>query len=100
MLIVLGTARLGDDALAEGRAALETMIAASRAEEGCIDYAYSVDLLDRGVLRIMEKWASEAALAAHFTTPHMAAFQHALGELEITISEVVKFAADDGTALM
>lgn len=100
MLIVLGTAKLGEGALEAGRAALETMVAASRAEEGCIDYAYSLDLSDPSILRITEKWADEAALAAHFQTPHMAAFQQALGEIAVTITEVARYQADDGAPLM
>ncbi|MEE4155460.1 MAG: putative quinol monooxygenase [Erythrobacter sp.] len=100
MLIVLGTARLGEDALKEGRAAFEAMIAASRAEEGCIDYACSLDLLDPTMLRIMEKWAREEAPIAHLRTPHMAAFQHALSELEVAITQIARHAADDGAPLM
>lgn len=37
MLIVLASARLGEGALEAGRTALDTMITASRAEEGCIE---------------------------------------------------------------
>ncbi len=100
MLMVIGTARLGEGALEAGHSALEAMITASRKEEGCIDYAYAVDTLDPSILRITEKWVDEAALVAHFQTPHMAAFQKALGELDITILDVKKFNADDGAPLM
>jgi quinol monooxygenase YgiN len=100
MLMVIGTARLGEGALETGRSALEAMITASRAEEGCIDYAYAVDALDPSILRITEKWVDEAALVAHFQTPHMAAFQKALGELDITILDVKRFNADDGAPLI
>jgi len=100
MLIVLGTAKLGEGALEAGRAALEAMITASRTEEGCIEYAYSTDILDPTILRIVEKWVDEAALVSHFQEPHMAAFQKALSELDVTITEVAKFQADDGAPLM
>jgi len=100
MLIVLGTAKLGKGALEDGRAALEAMVAASRAEEGCIDYAYSLDVSDPSILRITEQWIDDAALAAHFQTPHMAAFQQALAGLDVTITGVAKFQADDGAPLM
>ena len=99
MLIVLATAKLGEGALEAGRAALETMVEASRAEEGCIDYAYSIDILDPTLLRITEKWVDDAALAFHFSTPHMAAFQAALSELDVTITELLKYQADDGAPL-
>ena len=57
---------------------LTTMEAASRAESGCEDYTFSVELNDPGVLRITERWRDMAALAAHFATPHMAAFGAAM----------------------
>lgn len=100
MLIVLASAKLGETALVAGREALEAMITASREEEGCIEYAYSQDILDPSILRIVEKWVDDAALAYHFQTPHMAAFQKALAELDVTLLEVKKFQADDGAPLM
>ena len=100
MLMVIGTAKLGEGAIDQGRVALDAIITASRQEEGCIDYAYAIDVLDPSILRITEKWVDEAALVAHFQTPHMAAFQKALGELEIAILDVKKFQADDGAPLI
>jgi len=100
MLIVIGTAKLGEGALEAGREALKTMVTASCAEEGCIDYAYSIDVLDPTIMRITEKWVDDAALAAHGKTPHMAAFQKALAGLDVAITEVTKFQADDGARLM
>ncbi|MBV7259576.1 putative quinol monooxygenase [Erythrobacter crassostreae] len=100
MLIVVGKAKLGAGALDTGRDALTTMIEASRAEEGCIDYSYATDILDPSTMHIIEKWVDEAALVAHLQTPHMAAFQKALGDLDVKIIEVMKFQADDGAPLM
>ncbi|QUL39191.1 putative quinol monooxygenase [Erythrobacter sp. JK5] len=100
MLIVLAKAKLGAGALEAGRAAFTAMIEASRAEEGCIEYAYSVDVLDPATLNIVEKWVDEAALTFHFQTPHMAAFQKALGSLDVTVVEALKFQADDGAPLL
>ncbi|MEL6542366.1 MAG: putative quinol monooxygenase [Pseudomonadota bacterium] len=100
MLMVIGTAKLGEGAIDAGREALEAMITASRAEEGCIDYTYSIDILDPSIMRITEKWVDEAALVTHFQTPHMAAFQQALASLDVTILDVKKFQADDGAPLM
>ena len=99
MLIVLATAKLGEGALEAGREALEAMITASREEEGCIEYAYSTDILDPSTLRIVEKWVDDAALAYHFGTPHMAAFQAALAQLDVTITELLKYQADEGSPL-
>lgn len=59
--------------------AIAKMESASRAEEGCYDYTFSVELNNPTVLRITEKWENMDALAAHFNEPHMADFQAAMG---------------------
>lgn len=100
MLIVLAKAKLGDGALEAGRDAIATMVEASNAEEGCIAYSFTVDVLDPTILHIVEKWVDDAALVAHFQTPHMVAFNAAIAPLDISISEALKFNADDGTPLM
>ena len=81
MIIVEGSARIPEDAWDEAIAAMETMIKASREEAGCIEYAYSRDLLDPNLLRIIERWKDKAALVSHFAEPHMAVFRQALGKV-------------------
>ncbi len=100
MLIVLAEATLGEGALEAGREAFATMVEASRAEEGCLGYTYATDILDPSKFMIVEKWVDDAALAYHFSTPHMAAFQQALQGIEVTITELAKYQADDGSPLM
>lgn len=100
MLIVLAEAKLGEGAIEAGRAAFTAMIETSRTEEGCLGYAYALDVLDPTVMHITEKWVDDAALAYHFQTPHMAAFQQALAELDVKIVELAKYQADDGSPLM
>lgn len=75
MIIIEGTVRVPPERLEAARPAMEAMIRASRAEPGCIDYAYSVDVLDPGLVRVTERWESRAVLEAHFATPHMAAWR-------------------------
>ncbi|MFZ9395740.1 MAG: putative quinol monooxygenase [Erythrobacter sp.] len=99
MLIVLATARLGDGALAQGREAIAEMVAASNAEPGCIAYAFAQDLVDPDVIHIVEKWQDSDALAAHFATPHMAAFRQALAGLDFQLIQVRKFETDEGQPL-
>jgi len=100
MLIVLAEATLGEGALDDAREAMAAMVTASRAEDGCIGYAYAVDVLDPNKLHIVEKWVDDAALAFHFQTPHMAAFQQALGALDVQITELAKYQADNGSPVM
>ena len=100
MLIVLAKAKLGERAMDAARTAIADMVAASNAEAGCIAYAFTQDVLDPSVLHIVEKWQDEAALAAHFATPHMAAFGAAIAELDFKVIEAVKYHADDGAPVM
>lgn len=100
MLIVLAKAKVSADALEAARPAIAAMVAASNAEGGCIAYAFTQDVLDPTVLHIVEKWQDDAALAAHFATPHMAAFGAAIAGLDFQVVEAIKFHADGGAALM
>lgn len=100
MLIVLAKAQVGDSALEPAMAAIADMVAASNAEEGCIAYAFTQDLLEPGLIHIVEKWQDQAALAAHFATPHMAAFGAAIAGLDFKVIEALKFEADDGSPVM
>lgn len=79
MLIISGKLTIDPDALEAVMAAASPMMAATRAEEGNHAYVFSLDMADRSVLHVYERWESEQALAAHFATPHMAEFQAVLG---------------------
>ncbi|MEA1618097.1 antibiotic biosynthesis monooxygenase [Erythrobacter sp. T5W1-R] len=57
-------------------------------------------MLDPTVLHIVKKWRDEAALAAHFANPHMAAFGAAIAGTDFTIIEAIKYHADDGAPVM
>ena len=64
------------------RDALATMETETRKEAGCITYAFSVDVTDPGKLRVIERWESTDALAAHSKSEHMAAFMTAVMQIE------------------
>ena len=81
MLIVTGLIDAGSLSREDVAALTGPMAKATRAEEGCLAYAFYEDLEQPGVYRIYEEWESEAHLHAHFATPHMAAFQAKLKEL-------------------
>jgi quinol monooxygenase YgiN len=100
MLIVLAKAQVGEGAMAAAMTAIADMVAASNAEEGCIAYSFTQDVLQPGVIHIVEKWTDDAALAAHFATPHMAAFGAAIAGLDFTVIEAVKYHADEGAPVM
>lgn len=100
MLIVLAKAKVGEGAIDAARDAIATMCEASNAEEGCHSYAFAQDVCDPTILHIVEKWQDDAALVAHFKAPHMAAFQQAISELDVSVTEVLKYQSDEGSPLM
>ena len=78
MIVISGTARIRPEVKAEARAAALEMAALSAAEPGCTVYELSELLDDPFTFRLFEQWESADALAAHFATPHFAAFSRAL----------------------
>ncbi len=65
MIIVGGTFEVAPgqrDAFIAGR--LELM-AASRAEAGCLDYSFSADPIEAGRVILFERWETQAHLDAH-----------------------------------
>jgi quinol monooxygenase YgiN len=84
MILVIGTVRLPPENIGKTRAAMAAMVSASRAEDGCHEYAYSEDLLVPGLVRVTEVWRDREALRAHFTTPHMAVWRSVFPELQIS----------------
>ncbi len=70
-LIVAGTVRLPPDNLDRFRPHMIEMMTATRAEDGCIDYAYAEDVGQPGLIRVFEIWRDQAALDAHLVTPHI-----------------------------
>ena len=62
MVIVMGTVRIDPAAVEALRPAMQAMMAASRAEDGCLTYAYALDLLEPGLVRISETWTDRTAL--------------------------------------
>ncbi|MFM5885101.1 MAG: putative quinol monooxygenase [Novosphingobium sp.] len=81
---VIGQFRLPPERMAEARAAMARVVTATRAEDGCLAYSYAEDMLDPGLIRVSELWASRAHLAAHFTAPHMARWQEERAALGMT----------------
>jgi quinol monooxygenase YgiN len=79
MIVVNAVVTSNEDDIATLRAAVAEMETASRAEAGCDDYTFSVELNNPGTVRITERWQNLEALMAHMQTPHMADFQKAMG---------------------
>lgn len=82
MIVIAGTASVPPENTEAFMAAASEMAAASREEDGNIEYCFSVEA--PGKMRFFECWESEDALSGHFTAPHIAAFGAAIGDLGVT----------------
>ena len=96
MLLLVGTVRIPPGAIDRVRPAMERMISASRAEDGCIRYVYAVDVLDAGLIHVSEAWTDRAALDRHFETAHMAQWRAQFGDLGITDRDLHLYETDEG----
>jgi quinol monooxygenase YgiN len=83
-IIIAGTVRVPPENIPLFRPHMQTMLSASRAEDGCITYSYAVDVAEPGLVRIFEAWRDQAAIDAHFQAPHMAEWRAAWPQFGVT----------------
>ena len=84
MIVIEGTIRFSQGGLDAARSAMETMIHATRAEDGCHEYSFSLDFLDPTRIWVNERWESRAALQAHARSAHMAEWRTIATEIGLT----------------
>lgn len=99
MIIVMGTVRVPVENIEAIRPMMAKVIAATRAEDGCIEYAYSQDILDAGLIHIAEKWRDMDALKAHFATEHMKVWAAERADLGLHGRNIRVFETDEGAVL-
>lgn len=102
MLIVEGWVRLESAGEIERlrEAAIEVARATRAEEPGCLEYACAVDLAEPTLLRIIERWADEASLAAHFQTPHVIAFSRTISDAKIVGASVKAYSGEVSRTIM
>ena len=83
-LIVVATIDAQPQHIDAVRAALEAVVLPSRTESACLRYELHVDNKIPTRFIMLEEWTDEAALTAHYATPHF----HAL--VAATEGKVVK----------
>lgn len=93
MLILAGSIRLPPENLEAARPVMQRMIEASRAEDGCVAYSFSEDLLEPGFIRVFEVFRDAESQQLHAKSAHMAEWRAAwpalgIGERQITRYEV------------
>src|ERR1700678_4400455 len=90
-LIVAGTVRVPPQNMDALRPHMVTMIAATRAEDGCETYGFAEDVGDLGLLHIFEIWRDQDALAAHGKTAHMTTWRAAGAEAGVSDRRIAAY---------
>lgn len=99
MLLIMGTVRLPADGLDRARAAMEKMVTASRAEDGCLTYACGQDVLDPTLIHVVERWRDREPLKAHGASAHMAEWRVQGTALGLHDRDLKLYDTDEGTPL-
>ncbi len=81
MIVVAGTMAVQPARRDEAAHVALKMVAATRAEAGCLTYDFWLDLADPNRFHVFEEWETPESLEAHFQTSHMAEFLEALPAL-------------------
>nr|WP_243848320.1 antibiotic biosynthesis monooxygenase [Sphingomonas insulae] len=61
-MLIAGAIRLPVERAAAARPAMRAMVEASRAEAGCMEYSYAEDVIEPGLIHVIERWQDRAAL--------------------------------------
>ncbi|MCW2387345.1 quinol monooxygenase YgiN [Sphingobium sp. B11D3B] len=91
MLILAGTVRLPPENLPAARLVIARMVAASRAEPGCIVYSFAEDLGEPGLLRIFEVFRDREAQQAHAASQHMKDWRATWVDLGIGDKQIIHY---------
>jgi quinol monooxygenase YgiN len=84
MLLIVGTIRLPPENITEALPVMARMVRTSRGEDGCLEYAYAEDILEPGLVHVLELWSDQAALDRHFASAHIAEWRANWPALGIT----------------
>jgi quinol monooxygenase YgiN len=83
MIVLAGTIRISPGHREKALPHIRTIVAASRAEEGCLAYSFAFDAEDDHLVHIFEAFRDRAAREAHRNAPHMAVWRAAWAEAGI-----------------
>ncbi|MBN8501399.1 MAG: antibiotic biosynthesis monooxygenase [Sphingomonadales bacterium] len=100
MLLIEGWLKLGAGEFEKVRDQAIAMVKATNAEDGCIHYSFAQDIADPDLIRISERWESEAALGAHMASAHMAQFNKTMGSVIREGADLWLYSADQVKKLM
>lgn len=100
MIVVQGEVRVEPGDMPRVREIAPAFVRANRAEAGCLGYSLGEDLMQPGLIHIVERWVDDASLTAHRASPHVEAFQAELPKLRVLALRIVDYQADDGRVSM
>jgi quinol monooxygenase YgiN len=83
VIIVLGQFDFHPEDFEAAKALAATLIRETVKEDGCIQYAFGADLVHPNRMTLGELWRDDAALSAHFLTPHIQAYRAGLKGLRV-----------------
>ncbi len=83
MIALAGTIRIRPGMREPALAHIRTMVAASRAEPGCLAYSFAFDVDDDHLVHIFEVFATTDAREHHRNSPHMKAWRESWAEAGI-----------------
>src|SRR5580704_16646881 len=86
MLIIAGTITVDPNDGEKFLAIRRDTVAAARQMKGCLDYAFSADIVDPSCIRLFERWESEDDVAAWMVAHHTD--RGHLGEPEVAIQRM------------
>jgi quinol monooxygenase YgiN len=78
MIVVVGRVRTDDERREELLRVGQTVVAASRQDPGCLNYALYEDTESKNEFVFVEEWEDDEALQRHFATAHIAEFMRAM----------------------
>ena len=99
MIIVAVEVHVEAGSAERAKEAIAKMEEATRKEEGCVTYAFSLDINDPTTIRVIERWRSLDDIKAHMASPHMADFNHAMAAIRPSGLDVKAYEVEREIAL-
>lgn len=93
MIVIVAKNFVRKDKVEEFKELAKPLIAASRAEEGCVSYSLFEDIHDPGILTFIEEWESPEAIQIHNNSEHFTSIVPKLGGLTEKPSDVNLYSA-------
>ncbi len=86
MIILAGHLKTSPDLVEELAAALQSLVAGTVLEDGCLDYHFAIDSKAEGSILVYERWRDQDALSTHLALPAIGAVLGGWADrIEITV---------------